>query len=185
MVKVIAKKTAARLPEPQVQEKIRPEDPRETVVPKIDPSRLRRKKPEQDDDTPPEKPKPVSAGTVDKSLDLAFNPSDEMLPSVTIIDRTQGRLFPVIEIINIAWSDVMEVAYYRQNKDEYRKMFGRPKPVSLNWLSKLLHHTAMWQKSVGGTNLTKITDIALADIETRSGDDGDNSYGGTDAWGKD
>ena len=180
----MVKKTVVRLPSPLEPEKRELEKPKEMAVPKIDPNRLRRKKPEQDDDTPHEEPKSVSAGAVEKALDLAFNLSREKLPEVTIIDRTQGRLFPVIEIINHLWSDVLEVAYYRQNKDEYQRVFKKKRPLSPNLLAELLFHTAQWQKSVAGTNLTKITDIALAETETRAGDDGDGSYGGTDAWGK-
>lgn len=180
----MAKKTAIRLPSLLESEKKRPDEPKEVVIPKIDPNKLRRKKAEQDDDTPHDEPKPVSAGAVEKALDLAFNPSREKLPEVTIIDRTQGRLFPVIEIINALWSDVLEVAYYRQNKDEYQRIFKKKRPLSPNLLAELLFHTAQWQKSVAGTNLTKITDIALAETETRGGDEGDGSYGGTDAWGK-
>ena len=155
----------------------------EEPKPKIDASKLRRKKPDTQEDEEKEKVTSVSAGPVEKAMELAFNPSDEMLPSVTVIDKFQGRLFPLIDLINIMWDDVLQVAHYRQDKDEYRRLFKRSKPVSANWLWELLHSTAKWQKSIGGTNLTKITDIALAETESRAGDEGDG-MGGTDAWGK-
>jgi len=151
----------------------------EPIKPKLD---LRRKKAHTEEEPVPESPAPVSS-PIEKALDLAFNPSREKLPEVTIIDRMQGRLFPVIDVLNIMWADVLEVAHYRQDKDEYRRVFRRSKPVSLNWLAELLFHTAQWQKSVQGTNLTKITDIALAEVETRAGDEGEG-IGGVDAWGK-
>tara|TARA_Y100000310_G_C20670663_1_gene810088 strand:- start:882 stop:1391 length:510 start_codon:yes stop_codon:yes gene_type:complete len=144
---------------------------------------LRRRNRERDDELPLETPHSVSAGPIEKALELAFNPSDDMLPSVTIIDRVQGRLFPIINVINLVWMDVLEIAYYRQDKDEYKRVFGKSRPVSPNLLAKLLHYTALWQKSVQGANLTKITDIALAETETRAGDEGEG-YGSVDAWGK-
>ena len=155
----------------------------EEQTPRIDVSKLRRKKQEPTEDVDTERVIPVSAGPVEKAMELAFNPSDEMLPSVTVIDKFQGRLFPLIDLINIMWDDVLQVAHYRQDKDEYRRVFKRTKPISANWLWELLHSTAKWQKSIGGTNLTKITDIALAETESRAGDEGDG-IGGVDAWGR-
>lgn len=148
------------------------------------PADLRRRKPEPDEDLLPGTPPSVSAGAVEKALDLAFNPSREKLREVTIIDRVQGRLFPLIDIINTGRQYCLEVAVFRQSADEYLKVFKKKRPISPNLLDEFLYRTAQWQKSVQGTNLTKITDIALAETETRSGEDGEG-YGGTDAWGKD
>jgi hypothetical protein len=73
---------------------------------------------------------------------------------------------------------------FRQSATGYRKAFDQTQPVPPNLLDDFLYRTAQWQKSVQGTNLTKITDIALAETETRVGDE-ENQYGGsTDAWGK-
>lgn len=151
---------------------------------KIDVTRLRRKKDSAEDIVPREEPVSVSAGAVEKALDLAFNPTREKLPEVTIIDKFQGRLFPLITLINIIWGDVLQIALYRQDKEEYKRIFKKPRPVSGNWLDELLHSTAQWQKSIGGANLTKITDIALAETETRAGEDEGGIGGGVDAWGK-
>ena len=157
-------------------------EPSETR-PKIDPAKLRRKREEVVEVEGKTEPISVSAAAIDKALDLAFAPSREMLPSVTVIDKFQGRLFPLIDIINIIWDDVLQVALYRQDKSEYARVFKRARPSSSNWLDELLHRTALWQKSIGGMNLTKITDIALAEMESRA-DEGGNEAGGVDAWGK-
>ena len=77
------------------------------------------------------------------------------------------------------------MAYYRQDKDEYKRIFKQPRPKSVNWLRSLLLSTARWQKSIGGTNLTKITDIALAETESRAGEDEGGIGSGVDAWGVD
>lgn len=150
---------------------------------KIDTSKLKRKTEKQVEEEVTAGPMPVSSAAIDKALDLAFAPSRDMLPSVTIIDKFQGRLFPLIDMINIIWDDVMHIAFYRQDKEEYKRLFKKVKPASENWLGELLYRTALWQKSIGGANLTKITDIALAEMETRSGDEGEG-IGGIDAWGK-
>ena len=154
----------------------------EETKPKIDPARLRRKKEEVAE--PGDKPEEVrvSSAAVDKALDLAFAPSREMLPSVTVIDKFQGRLFPLIDVINVIWEDVISIAVYRQDRDEYKRVFKKARPTTSNWLDELLHRTALWQKSIGGINLTKITDIALAEMESRS-EEGEEA-GGVDAWGK-
>ncbi len=149
---------------------------------KIDTTKLRRSRIEPEDNTEPEKAVPVSAGAVEKALDLAFNPSREKLREVTIIDRVQGRLFPLLDIINVGRQYCLEVAVYRQDADEYKRVFKRRSPIIPNLLDEFMYRTAQWQKSVQGTNLTKITDIALAETESRAGEEGEPS--GTDAWGK-
>ena len=119
----------------------------EEGVKRIDPSRLKRSRDEPVDEEPKPAPLRVSSAAIDKALDLAFAPSREMLPSVTVIDKFQGRLFPLIDLINLVWDDVLQVASYRQDKDEYKRVFKRARPVSENWLGELLHRTALWQKS--------------------------------------
>ena len=154
----------------------------ETVKPKLDTTRLRRRRVEPEDE--PQSPPSVSAGAVDKAIDLAFNPSKEKLREVTIIDRVQGRLFPMLDVINLGRQYCLEIAIYRQDADEYKRLFKRLRPVAPNLLEELLYRTAQWQKSVQGTNLTKITDIALAETETRTDNEG-GQYGSSDAWGRD
>lgn len=155
----------------------------EDTRPKIDTTNLRRKRETPDDSEQEEKAKPVSAGPVDKAIELAFNPTWEKLPEVTIIDKFQGRLFPLVTLVDIIWDDCLQIALYRQSKTDYQRVYKKPKPVSNSWLGELLHSTAQWQKSIGGTNLTKITDIALAEMENNADEDGEG-LGGADAWGK-
>ncbi|KKN59671.1 hypothetical protein LCGC14_0539980 [marine sediment metagenome] len=142
---------------------------------------LRRKKPPVQKETSPASPS-VSAGPVDKVIELAFNPSREKIREVTIIDRMQGRLFPQLDMINKGRMYCMEVATYRQDPEAYQEQFKRPRPVFPDLLDELMFRTAQWQKSVAGKNLERATDIALAETETRAGDDGDMSSGDRDAW---
>lgn len=133
---------------------------------KTDKLRLRRVKAGEEETAPPEEVK-VSAGAVDKIIDLAFNPSREKIREVTIIDRVQGRLFPLLDMINTGRQYILEIATYRQDKDLYRKLFKKPVPILPNLLDEFMFRTAQWQKSVAGKNLEKATDIALADTEAQ------------------
>ncbi len=157
------------------------EERQRTVIPTA-PTLYRRTKParpEEDESPPP--PVPVSAGPLDKITDYAFNPTKEKLREVTIIDRLQGRLFPQLDaVVSTLTHYVIEIAHYRQDKDEYRRLFKREKPVSPDVIDELLYRTAQWQKSIGGTNLGRATDMALAEIESRNEEmSGANA---ADAW---
>lgn len=151
---------------------------------KIDKSKLRRPNIGIEEEVEVQKQESVSAGAVEKALDLAFNPTKEKIREVTIIDRVQGRLFPLLDVINAGRQHILEIALYRQDADEYKKAFKKVRPILPNLLEEFMYRTAQWQKSVLGTNLTKITDIALAETESRIATEEDK-FGGADVWGKD
>ena len=131
------------------------------------PARLRRNNPPVEvEDTLA--PLPVSAGPVEKALELAFNATWEKLREVTIINRLQGVLFPQLDMINTLRGYILEIAHYRQNSTAYVEMFDKPCPVSPNALDELLFRTAQWQKSIEGRNLGKLTEIAMAEMESHS-----------------
>ncbi len=164
------------------KEQTEPTEPREaTTKSRVDPSKLHRRQTVPGPSAIPEPPAPVSAGAVEKALDLAFNPSREKIREVTIVDRMQGRMFPLLDIINAGQQYCLEIALFRQDPEEYEYLFKKARPIMPNLLDDLLYRTAQWQKSVQGVNLTKITDIALAETETRAGEEGEG-YGG-DRWG--
>lgn len=143
--------------------------------------KFKRNKPKEEEIEYPEVPVPVSAGAVEKAMDLAFNPTREKLREVTIIDKIQARLFPVIDMVNTGLGHCLQIAYYRENPKEYKKLFKKNIPVIPDLLDELLYRTAQWQKSEKGTNLNKITDIALAETETKS--DSEGMFGSE--WGND
>ena len=146
--------------------------------PTIPPGGLRRTS-SKEKETHTSKKVEVSAGPIDKVVDMVFNPSREKMPEFTVIDRIQARLLPQLEIINIMWSYVIEVAFYRQDADEYERVYMQKKPATPNLLDEFMYKTAQWQKSKDGMNLKSAVDLALADIESNMGEDG---FGGTDAW---
>ncbi len=146
--------------------------PPASVRPRVDPEKLnlRRTRPAEDE-VPELLPAAVSAGPVDKVIELAFNPTREKIREVTIIDRMQGRIFPIMDTMNTLFHYCIEVASYRQSKVDYTKLYKRPRPMQVDGMDELMYRTAQWQKSVAGVNLGKATDIALAETETRSGDE--------------
>jgi len=147
---------------------------------KIDSSRLKRTRTSDTEETE-EEPTSVSAGPVDKVIELAFNPTRDKIREVTIIDRLQGRLFPQLDMINYMRHYCLEVAHFRQDSEIYKKMFKKDKPEPPEPLDELLFRTAQWQKSVAGKNLERATDIALAETESRAGEEED-SLERTDIW---
>jgi len=151
---------------------------------KLDRDKLKREKPvsygavEEKD-----KEVPVTAGRIDKALDLAFNPSREKIREVTIVDRIQGKLFPLLDVVNAGFCYILEIAQYRQDAGIYQKIYEKVKPKWPNLLDEYMYRTAQWQKSVSGTNLVKITDIALAEVETRI-EAQEDIFGRKDEWGE-
>ncbi|MGR3295872.1 MAG: hypothetical protein ACUZ8A_06560 [Candidatus Bathyanammoxibius sp.] len=138
--------------------------------------RRRKSPPPPDMKTKPE-PVPVSAGAVDKIVDLVYNPTREKIPEMTVISVEQGRLLPQLGVVNLMWQHVFEIAAFRQDQDEYLRLYDRERPISPNLLGEYTYLLAQWQKSIGGTNLKSATDIALAEIETKGDSDGDRIGG--------
>ena len=147
---------------------------------KVDTTRLKRTKPDVDEEVEEREVK-VSAGSIDKVIDLAFNPTRDKIREVTIIDRVQGRLFPQLDMINYLRHYCLEIAQYRQSPEDYKTLYKKPMPVPPEPLDEFLFRTAQWQKSVAGKNLEKITDIALAETEGRAGED-EQELERADAW---
>ena len=141
------------------------------MVDKVDLAKLKRNKPIESNTEEPT-PLSVTAGTIDKVIDLAFNPTRDKIREVTIIDRMQGRLFPQLDMINMMRHYVLEVAYYRQDKEAYKVTFKKEMPIQPDALEEFIYRTAQWQKSIAGKNLERATDIALAETETKAEDDG-------------
>jgi len=110
----------------------------------------------------------VSAGPIERVIELAFNPSRDKIREVTIIDRMQGRLFPIMDTVDALFADCIKIAAFRQSPEVYVEVFKEDSPPPLfDIMGELLYRTAQWQKSVAGKNLERATDIALAEMEAR------------------
>ena len=113
----------------------------------------------------------VSAGAIDKVIDYAFNPTREKIREMTIIDRLQARLLPQLDLISLQWQYTIEIALYRQDSNEYKKVYKKERPTPPNLLEEYMYRVAQWQKSREGKNLDRAIDLALAETEARAGDD--------------
>lgn len=144
---------------------------------RLDPDALRRRNRPTQEEYPVEDYK-VSAGAVDRVLDHVINPSRDAIRGVTVIDRLQGRLFPLLDIVNTGRAYCLEIAEYRTGKGEYRRKYRRERPVIPNLVDEYLFRSAQWLKSVGGKSYDKAMDIVMAEVETQA----DRDTGGSDAW---
>ena len=131
---------------------------------------VKRKKKVEDQTKKDEETK-VSAGAIDKVVDYAFNPSREKIPEMTVIDRMQARLLPQLNIISLQWDHTLEIALYRQDSNEYERLFEKKQPVCPNLLDEYMYRVAQWQKSREGKNLDRAIDLALAEAEAKAGED--------------
>jgi len=155
---------------PKAEPKVEDDPPRMAV----DPALLRRSKPKVELEPEP-KPPALTSGAIDKIVDLALNPSKETIRGFTNIDRIQGKLLPQLDIIDMVWQYVIEIAAYRQNAVEYEKVYSRRQPQTPNLIEAFTYRVAQWQKSVAGKSLQSAIDLALAETETKSGEEGEFS----------
>lgn len=148
----------------------------------LDLRRSRPVRPGEDQEPLPRDEVNVSAGPVERVIELAFNPTREKLREMTIIDRMQGRLFPIMDTSDALFRDCIEIATYRQSPTLYKAAFQKERPIPVfDPIEELMYRTAQWQKSVAGKNLERATDIALAETETRGPDD-DQQFGGSSGY---
>ena len=147
------------------------------------PMNLQRVKPKKQDDEIEALPHPAVSYPMDKIVEYAFNSTREKLREMTIIDRLQGRIFPIIDTCNYMMANLIEVAEYRESPDDYMTKYRQKKPKPTDASGEYLIFSAQWQKSVQGQNLMKAIDIALVEKESSAGDE--EGYGGNpDVWGK-
>ena len=143
----------------------------------INPDKLKLKRTKVNEEDVEPTPPSISAGPVDRVIELAFNPTREKIREVTIIDRMQGRFFPQLDMISLGRRYCMEIAYYRQDKELYKKSFTKPCPVLPDLIDELQYRTAQWQKSIAGKNLERAIDLALAETEAKIPEEGEGKFG--------
>lgn len=146
----------------------------------IDKDRLKRNK-KQEPEKKLQKPPEVSMGSIDKIVDVLVNATREKSREFTNIDRMQGRLFPIIDMINAGRKYIIEIATFRQDAKNYAMVFEKNMPEPPDLLDEWLYRTTQWSKSVGGINQGKMSDLALAQIETMAQKD-EGMPGGSDAF---
>lgn len=111
----------------------------------------------------------VSAGPVDRVVDAIVNPTREKIRELTSVDRIQGRLFPQLDMLNLMRKYCLSVAAFREDPEGWQQDHqGFDSPLSPDAVDELIYRTAQWQKSIGGSAVKSLTDIALAEVETRA-----------------
>lgn len=142
----------------------------------IDREKIRRNRPENEKEKKKPEPLATTAGTIDKVVDYAFNPSREKIREMTSVSPAQAKLLPQMDIVDMMWDFVIEVSLYRQSSELYQKVFeeeGKARPIPPRIIDDFVYRTAQWQKSVHGMNLKSAIDLALAETETKAGEGGD------------
>ena len=129
--------------------------------------RYKQREEDEEEEQAEEQPKSVSQGPVERIVDLTLNASREKLREYTVVSELQGRLFPLMDVMNGIFLECVEVATYRLSKDLYKKLYKQPMPRQGNVMDDLLYRTAQWQKSIKGKGLDRALDLALAETENR------------------
>jgi len=133
----------------------------------------RRKSKQQDDDVdvaPP--PPPVSLGPAGAIVDALINTAPEKLLELTDFDRNQVSLVPQVVVIDDMWDYIEQVLSCRTDSGHYNKTFKRKFPEIPDTSGKFVHVLAQCRRSLGGKMKKALEDMALAELETKSMDEG-------------
>ena len=136
----------------------------------------------------------VSLGGVDKVIDLLGNPTRDKLRETTYINRYQASLFPLLDTLNRAWDYVIAQAWYIKDVKEYKKKYPKLaeeakktrgnsiEPLPPDLADELLVRISQWNRSIAGRTVEKMSDLALAQIESQMQED--NYAANADNWGE-
>ena len=117
-------------------------------------------------------PPPVSLGPVGTIVDALINTTWDKLLELTDFDRNQVALVPQVVVIDDMWDYVEQVLAYRTNKEQYFKTHKRRLPEIPDTSGKFVHVLAQTRRSLGGKMKKALEDMALAELETKSMDEG-------------
>ena len=127
---------------------------------------------DEDEDKPTPSP-PVSLGPAGAIVDALINTSPEKLLELTDFDRNQVSLVPQVVVIDDMWDYIEQVLAYRTDKEQYPKHHDSQKlPRIPDTSGKFVHVLAQTRRSLGGKMKKALEDMALAELETKSMDEG-------------
>jgi hypothetical protein len=134
----------------------------------------RRMEKQQRDDVAdkPAEPPPVSLGPAGAIVDALINTSPEKLLELTDFDRNQVSLVPQVVVIDDMWDYMEQVAMYRMDREHFFRTFKRKAPEIPATSRKFVHVLAQTRRSLGGKMKKALEDMALAELETKSMDEG-------------
>ena len=134
--------------------------------------RRRSRQQDDDDDNKPAASPPVSLGPAGAIVDALINTSPEKLLELTDFDRNQVALVPQVVVIDDMWDYMEQVAQYRMDKEHFFRTFKRKVPEVPATSRKFVHVLAQTRRSLGGKMKKALEDMALAELETKSMDEG-------------
>jgi len=121
----------------------------------------------------------VSAGPVDKIVDVLINPAPHMILGFTDFDRNQVALIPQLGIIDDVWEHCIEIVAHNENPTQYEEKYKKVYPVLENPIKRFVYLLAQCRRSLGGKTQKALEDLALADLESRN-IEGKESFGESD-----
>jgi len=127
---------------------------------------------EESDYTAPTSPSPVSLGPVGAIVDALINTAPGKLLELTDFDRNQVSLIPQVVVIDDMWDYLEQVALYRTDSNYYMKVHKKKMPETPDTTGKFITLLAQCRRSLGGRTQKALEDLALADLETKTNDDG-------------
>ncbi len=140
----------------------------------------RRSKQQEDTEFRPPGPPPVSLGPVGAIVDALINTGPEKMLELTDLDRNQVALIPQVVVIDDMWDYIEQVTLFRSDSNYYAKLYQKRFPETPDTTGKFVQMLAKCRRSLGGKTQKALEDLALADLETRSNDDGMGGAGGHD-----
>jgi hypothetical protein len=120
----------------------------------------------------PDPSPPVSLGPAGAIVDALINTSPEKLLELTDFDRNQVSLVPQVVVIDDMWDYMEQLLAYRMDKNQYLKVYRHRFPETPDTSGKFVHVLAQCRRSLGGKMKKALEDMALAELETKSMDDG-------------
>ncbi len=134
---------------------------------------LRRKSQQPDDaGEGPTIPPPVSLGPSGAIVDALLNTAPEHMLELTDFNRNQVTLIPQVVVTDDMWDYVEQLLSYRNDKDYFLKTFKRKYPEIPNLSRRFVYVLAQTSRSRDGKLKKALEDMALAELETKSMEEG-------------
>jgi len=128
----------------------------------------------------PSLPPPVSLGPSGAIVDALLNTAPEHMLELTDFSRNQVMLVPQVVVTDDMWDYVEQVLSYRDDKSHYFATSKRKYPEVPNLSRRYVYVLAQTSRSRDGKLKKALEDMALAELETKSMDDGMGGVGGHD-----
>jgi hypothetical protein len=124
-------------------------------------------------------PPQVSLGPAGAIVDALLNTAPGHMLELTDFDRNQVTLVPQVVVTDDMWDFVEHTLMYRMDKGYYFSTYKRRFPEIPDTSRKFVFTLAQTRRSLGGKMKKALEDMALAELETKSMDDG-AGFGGHD-----